>query len=155
MPARRGGHQFIKIDRISGLGKKISFSLLVSLGKIVLRPIEDGFSFLGAYIKLYCTYIGNRTKANFYEAVRRRNEKIKKPPLAPPWQGGEFDTLSLANDKRNYTLPLGKGESEGVCLLFSVNSYLGILKQFSTYRLRKKILSKTRSAYFRNGFYIV
>ena len=34
------------------------------------------------------------------------------------------------------------------------NSYLGILKQFSTYRLRKKMLSQNLSAYFWNEFFI-
>jgi len=40
--------------------------------KIILNFCEQGILFLGAYIKPWRTYIGNRTKKNMYECIQRR-----------------------------------------------------------------------------------
>ena len=84
--------------------------------KISVSSTRDGFSFLGAYLKPYRTYIGNRTKGNFFRAIRRWNEKM----------------VQTVETRRGVSLP--------TAFLSSINSYLGILKQFSTYRLRRKFL---------------
>ena len=46
--------------------------------------------------------------------------------------------------------------SDELCKSFraSVNSYLGTLKSFSTYQLRKKLLLSHMTGYVRNQFYI-
>ena len=40
--------------------------------------------------------------------------KIKQPPLAPPYTGGETDARSRSNVTMQRILPLCKGELEGV-----------------------------------------
>jgi RNA-directed DNA polymerase len=42
-------------------------------GKIVLNSCEQGILFLGAYIKLWRTYIGNRTKKNMYACIASKD----------------------------------------------------------------------------------
>lgn len=103
--------------------------LKLHLDKITISAVRDGFSFLGAYLKPHRTYIGNRTKGNFFGALEKWNEKIRQ-------NGG-----ILISDERD-------------TFLSSINSYLGIMKQFSTYRLRKKILRENMNASFWNEFFI-
>jgi hypothetical protein len=43
--------------------------------KIILNSCEQGILFLGAYIKPWRTYIGNRTKKNMYERLNNKNEE--------------------------------------------------------------------------------
>ena len=111
--------------------------------KITIRNIKDGFFFLGAIIKPYRTYIGNRTKENFYKSIERWNKSFRSRPVslfssswAPPCV-----ILSLSKDLLNK-------------FLSSINSYLGITKQFSTYHLRKKVLLEKILANVWNYFYI-
>jgi hypothetical protein len=81
--------------------------------KIYLQHYSKGFSFLGAYIKPYRTYIGNRTKKKFIQTIRQT------------------------------TLLLSRGNLTGNDLMSiqsSVNSYLGLLKHYKTYNIRKKVL---------------
>ncbi|MBU1719887.1 MAG: hypothetical protein KKA07_12545, partial [Bacteroidetes bacterium] len=96
--------------------------------KIFLQHFSKGVSFLGCYIKPNRTYINKRTKANFYTAIKTHNEVIR------------------ANKKISKPL-LNKAIS-------SVNSYLGILKHYDTYKLRKKMLFENLSAYYFNHLYI-
>ena len=42
--------------------------------KIVLNSCEQGVLFLGAYIKPWRTYIGNRTKKNMYECISTKDQ---------------------------------------------------------------------------------
>ena len=84
--------------------------------KIYLQHYSKGVPFLGSYLKPYRTYIGNRTKGNFFRTIREWNEKM----------------VQTVETRRGVSLP--------TAFLSSINSYLGILKQFSTYRLRRKFL---------------
>jgi retron-type reverse transcriptase len=77
--------------------------------KIYLQEVTKGFLFLGAYIKPHRTYIGNRTKGNFYAAIQKQNSAMV---FSDP---SEINTAMFIS-----------------CL----NSYLGIMSHYATYRLR-------------------
>jgi hypothetical protein len=88
--------------------------------KIYLQNYRKGVYFLGVFIKLYRIYIGKRTKQNFYEKIEM-------------WNGFICENYS-SNDKER----VGK-------FIACANSYLGIMKHYDTYRLRKKITSERLS----------
>lgn len=97
--------------------------------KIYLQSYENGVKFLGAVIKPHRTYIANRTKGNFYATISLWNKSLKE----------NKNKLSREDLK---------------LFLSSINSYLGIMKHYETYKLRKKMLLKNLSAYYWNYFYI-
>ncbi|MBU6426744.1 hypothetical protein KGQ27_00675 [Patescibacteria group bacterium] len=78
--------------------------------KIYLQPSAVGVSFLGAYIKRWCQYVGKKTKTNCYTRISRWNSEVNK---------NSYDKF-----------------------LSSMNSYLGFMSQYDTYRLRQKVMSK-------------
>jgi len=96
--------------------------------KIYLQHYSKGVKYLGVVIKPYRNYIANRTKGNFYETINFWNNIIRK------------------NKK------LKQEETE--VFLSSINSYLGIMKHYKTFKIRKKLLKEQLSAYFWNYFYI-
>lgn len=83
--------------------------------KIYLQYYQKGVYFLGAYIKPWRIYIGKRTKQNFYDTVLAWNQVSLK----------SVDWLT---------------EKESEQFISSMNSYLGIMKQFNTTSLRQKIV---------------
>jgi len=93
--------------------------------KIYLQNSSKGVKFLGSVIKPYRIYIANRTKGNFYQAVEKQNQLVKnhKP------------------DKK-----------EKASFLSSMNSYLGLIKHYRTYNLKRKLLKQV-NAYWKNYFY--
>jgi len=83
--------------------------------KIYLQPFAKGVGFLGVFIKPWRIYIGQRTKRNFYAKAKRWNEMAEKKP--------------------------GLGDKEAAKKFIAcLNSYLGIMKHYDTYRLREKIV---------------
>ncbi len=97
--------------------------------KIYLQSHEKGVKFLGAVIKPHRNYIANRTKGSFYETITLWNKSLKE----------NKNKLSREDLK---------------LFLSSINSYLGIMKHYETYKIRKKMLLKNLSAYYWNHFYI-
>lgn len=97
--------------------------------KIYLQSYENGVKFLGAVIKPHRTYIANRTKGNFYDTITLWNKSLKE----------NKNKLSREDLK---------------LFLSSINSYLGIMKHYETYKIRKKMLLQNLSAYFWNYVYI-
>jgi hypothetical protein len=95
--------------------------------KIYLQHFSKGVQFLGTLIKPNRIYIANRTKGNFYSAIQKQNAVVqnKKPTRAEQHQ-----------------------------FLSSMNSYLGIMKHYKTYRLRKKMLFKNLSGWWWNQAYL-
>jgi len=90
--------------------------------KIYLQHYKNGIKFLGTIIKQHRTYIGNRTKGNLYLAINQWN---------------------------NYTVSNQEMELEYIELLrfaSSINSYLGCMKHYATYKLRKEIICKNMSS---------
>ena len=97
--------------------------------KIYLQHFSKGVCFLGAIIKPYRIYIRNQTKGNFYKKIKYWNN-------------------FLAERQHKLT------EEDLEQFLASMNSYLGIMKHYNTYKLRKKMLRQNLSAYFWNYVYI-
>jgi RNA-directed DNA polymerase len=93
--------------------------------KIYLQPIQNGVSFLGVFIKPHRNYILNKTKGNFYKKIQ------------------EWNAL-LIKDEANFTDQYKRS------FLSSTNSYVGMLKNFNTYRLRERVLTGNMSPNFKN-----
>lgn len=90
--------------------------LLIHPNKIVLEKADKGVLFLGQFLKPYRTYIGNRTKNNFYQAILQINKKLKEVP--------QFSWDEL-------------------CKIRAVlNSYLGTLSHTNTFLLRQKMMGR-------------
>jgi RNA-directed DNA polymerase len=84
--------------------------------KIYLQHFTKGVDFLGVSIHPYRAYPRHKTKANAYQAVAKWNKLIEH-------QAG----LLSENQRRD--------------MLSSVNSYLGGMGAYRTYRLRKKLIA--------------
>jgi hypothetical protein len=82
--------------------------------KIYLQHFSKGVPFLGAFIKPHRIYTQRRNTGRFYEAIRKQNTVIKN--RAP-----------TKEDQNNF--------------LRTMNSYLGMMKHYRTYRLRGKALA--------------
>jgi hypothetical protein len=95
--------------------------------KIYLQHFSKGVCFLGAFIKSYRIYIGTQTKGNFYKNIKYWNNFFAETPY-------EFNGENLE------------------LFLSGVNSYLGNMDQFNTYKLRKKMLMQSLSPQFWNYF---
>ena len=109
------GQEFLKsvVSKIRDYLRK-ELGLALHPKKIYLQHFEKGVSFLGAFIKPYRIYIGKKTKQNFYAKAKMWNEAAEK--------------------KRGLS-----GKEEAKKFVACVNSYLGIMKHYDTYILRKKI----------------
>jgi RNA-directed DNA polymerase len=95
--------------------------------KIYLQHYSKGVPFLGTIIKPGRIYIGKRTKSNFNQAIQKQNAVVlhSKPT-----------------------------KEEQLRFQSSMNSYLGIMKHYNTYKLRKRMLWKKLSAYWWNHVYL-
>jgi hypothetical protein len=82
--------------------------------KIYLQPYQRGVQFLGGYIKPQVNYISKRTKTNFYALIKKINREFMQ----------NVDNMSYYKEIRA-----------------KINSYLGTMRHFSSFKLRKKILS--------------
>lgn len=91
--------------------------------KIYLQHYKKGVKFLGAVIKPHRIYIANRTKGNFYQAIENQNKIVR--------------------DHR-------PTKEEKTAFLSSINSYLGIIKHYKTYNLRKKMIKNNLSGFWFN-----
>ena len=114
---------------ISTLGNFLDKELNLTLHpkKIYLQHYSKGAPFLGSMIKPGRIYIGKRTKSNFYQAIQKQNAIIKT-------------SKPTKEDKAAFQS--------------SMNSYLGIMKHYNTYKLRKKMLWKNLSPYWWNHTYM-
>jgi len=96
--------------------------------KTYLQHFSKGVKFLGTFIKPHRTYIENRSKGNFYSKIRECNLLLKK-------QNNELNKEQIKS------------------IVAGINSYLGLLGHYQTYKLRKKIINSI-SVYFWNYVYI-
>jgi hypothetical protein len=88
---------------------------------IYFQHYTKGVVFLGAVIKPHRIYIANRTKINFHSSIQQQNE--------------------IAGDHKPTKEERGK-------FLNSMNSYLGIMKHYKTYKLRKGMLYRNLSIWW-------
>ncbi|MCF7807106.1 MAG: RNA-directed DNA polymerase, partial [Candidatus Marinimicrobia bacterium] len=95
--------------------------------KIYLQHYSKGVKYLGAVIKPHRIYIANRTKGSFYEAIAKQN--------------------MIARDHK----PTMEEQEK---FISSMNSYLGIMKHYKTYGIRKRILFENLSAWWWNYLYL-
>jgi|TARA_B100001964_G_C14225134_1_gene597251 retron-type reverse transcriptase len=95
--------------------------------KIYFQHYSKGVKYLGAVIKPHRVYVADRTKGKFFDAIKKQNEIVKyhKP-----------DAEQIAN------------------FISSMNSYLGIMKHFKTYKMRKRMLFKHLSGWWWNRVYL-
>lgn len=94
--------------------------------KIYLQHYSKGIHFLGVMIKPNHIKSGKRMKGNFYNAIHQHNQVAQ------------------------YHKPSREERDKFLC---SMNSYLGILKHYDTYHLRKHILIQHLSVWWWNMFY--
>jgi retron-type reverse transcriptase len=95
--------------------------------KICLQHYKRGFNFLGATIMPRRIYVGRRSKGNFYNAI------------------------SYYNRQAAHAKPCSEDRA---VFLSSINSYLGLLAQFNTYRLRRRMLHKHMSVWWWSLMYV-
>ncbi len=93
--------------------------------KVYLQHSGHGLPFLGVIIKPGRIYAGRRIKSNFYQTIKRFKRQIR---------AGRPDTLGLNAFRQ------------------SINSYLGLLKHYQTWRLRRSFLMNKLSGYWLNYF---
>ncbi len=91
--------------------------------KIYLQHFSKGVKYLGAVIKPHRIYIANRTKGNFYEALQKQNSIARQYKPTP-------------EEKEQF--------------ISSMNSYLGIMKHYKTYKIRKSIVKNNLSGWWWN-----
>lgn len=91
--------------------------------KIYLQHFSKGVDFLGTIIKPYRIYIKNQTKGNFYRKI------------------DFWNSYSARNENK-----LSREDVRQ--LASSVNSYLGIMKHYKTYKIRRKLLDQKLSKKF-------
>lgn len=104
-----------------------NLKLTVHPNKIILKSIEEGVPFLGQIIKQHATYVGNRTKNNFYHAIQEIN-KIMAVVVQFTWQ-------QLCDIRA------------------TLNSYLGYVQHANSYNLRKAMMGKLIKRFY--DFYFV
>jgi len=95
--------------------------------KIYLQHYSKGVKFLGTVILPNRIYIANRTKGNFYNAIEKQNQ--------------------IARDHK-------PTKEEQQAFQSSMNSYLGIMKHYKSYKLRKEMIFKNLSAWWWNYVYL-
>ena len=106
---------------------KVNEKLTLHPDKIKINHHKSGFLFLGAVIKPYRIYIANRTKGNFYLALEKHNKIICNHK---PTDGEKNQFIS------------------------SMNSYLGIMKHYKTYKMRKQMIKNRLSAWWWNSVFV-
>ena len=99
-------------------------ALILHPNKIYLQHYTKGFAFLGSYIKPHRIYINNRTKKKFSQTVYQSDKELKRK-----------------NPNRK---DLERWRAV-------INSYLGILKHYKTYNIRKKVLIGKSREFFKYG----
>lgn len=95
--------------------------LTVHPKKIYLQPYQRGVKFLGAYIKPNVMYIERRTKGAFYRLIYHVNK-----------------TFYAHREDIEYMKTIRA----------QINSYLGTMSNFSSFKLRKKIIGELCDSFF-------
>ncbi|MCX6825534.1 MAG: RNA-directed DNA polymerase [candidate division SR1 bacterium] len=101
--------------------------------KIYFQQYSKGVQFLGAYIKPHRTYIRKRTIGNFYKRIQIVNKSLclrhlpsqREKNLSSFCKGGE---------------PRSGGGFDKELIQSVINSYLGILNHYKTFKIRKKVI---------------
>ena len=84
-----------------------------------MQHYSKGVNYIGGFIKPNRIYVSKRTKGNFYDAIHNQNKLIE-------------NTINPNN-------------AEKQLFLSSMNSYLGILGHYKSYKLRKLYITERLS----------
>jgi len=101
--------------------------LKIHPNKKVLKSVNEGIPFLGQIIKPHRTYIGHRTKNNFYQVIQEINKVMAVVP--------HFTWQQLCDIRA------------------TLNSYLGYMQHTNSFNLRKSMLGKLIKRFY--DFYFV
>lgn len=104
-----------------------ALKLILHPDKIYLQHISKGVKYLGAVIKPYRIYIGNRTKGNFHTAIKKHSKIV-------------YHHKPMQEDIDR--------------LISSLNSYLGMMFHYKSFKLRKRILFQYLSGWWWNYVYL-
>lgn len=104
-----------------------TLNLVLHPNKIYLQHISKGVKYLGAVIKPHRIYIANRTKGVFFNAIQKQN--------------------IIA---RNHKPTLEEQEK----FISIMNSYLGIMQHYKTYKMRKRMVFNHLSGWWWNYGYL-
>jgi RNA-directed DNA polymerase len=96
--------------------------------KIYLQHYSKGISYIGGFIKPNRNYVSKRTKGNFYVAIHYQNKLLEH-------------TINPNN-------------AEKLLFLSSMNSYLGILAHYKSFKLRKQYFLENLSEKWMENFSI-
>lgn len=101
--------------------------LILHPDKIYFQQYSKGLKYLGTVIKPHRIYIANQTKGNYFEAILQQNKiaRVHKPT-----------------------------HEEKAAFLCTMNSYLGVLKHYKTYKHRKSTILNHLSAWWWNYVYL-
>ena len=106
---------------------KNKLQLTLHPNKIHLQHFSKGVKYLGAVIKPHRSYVANRTKGKFFEAIEAQNKIVN-------------------NHKPT------KEEQEA--FLNSMNSYLGIMKHYKTHKLCRQMVFNNLSGWWWHYVYL-
>lgn len=116
--------------------------------KIYLQHYSKGVKFLGTVILPNRIYIANRTKGNFYNAIEKQNK------IARDHSPRGINKSNFINS-RTQSIQRGKPtKEEQQAFQSSMNSYLGIMKHYKSYKLRKEMIFKNLSGWWWNYVYL-
>lgn len=101
--------------------------LVLHPNKIYFQHYSKGLKFIGAVIKPHRIYIANQTKGNYYNTIQIQNKIVRHHQ---------------------------PNKDEQIAFVCSMNSYLGILKHYKTYKHRKVILFQQLSGWWWNYVYL-
>lgn len=112
---------FVSSDKefLKALIPKINHYLKIKLGlslhpkKIYLQPYQNGLKFLGVFIKPRRVYVGSRLKGNLHQKLKSVNRETT----------GKNGPKDSTEDPSFF------------------NSYLGLMKKYQTFNLRRKIIN--------------
>jgi retron-type reverse transcriptase len=110
--------------------------------KFYLQQSSKGVSFLGAYIKPNRMYVGNRTKGKFLRFVGETNNWVENRT--------NNRAKNMAENRAKNISPLRMPEQ----IRATVNSYLGLMRHFASYNIRKKALLERTHGLFRYGYFM-
>lgn len=103
----------------------LAIGLILHPNKIYLQHYTKGVKYIGAVIRTNRIYIANRTRSNMYKAIHLMNMAVQ--------------TEGYAEDN---------AEHFACCL----NSYLGLMKHYSTYGLRRRAMRHINSKWWKVAY---
>lgn len=100
-----------------------NLQLVLHPDKVYLQRYTKGVKYLGSIVLPFRIYVSNRTTSNFYQAVMFQTNFI-------------YHHKPLKTEKKEF--------------ISSMNSYLGMMKHYQSYKVRRKIICKYLSIWWCN-----